>query len=207
MGLGPVLRYELIATSRRGRYYAARIAVRALLALRRLERAGIRSTRGGIEVDPAHGAAGGVRLPGDGVGVQWRAILLVIIPAMTAGVIADAYRRKTLRDLLASGLSARAIVVGKLGARLVHVAVFVTIGLPVVSLPGVDRRARPLVGVLRLHGHGLARPGGRVGCRFSPRRSRGGPARRSCSPTRSKVAWLILPTMIGTDHSLPGLAV
>src|SRR5262245_59560305 len=60
--------------------------------------------------------------------------LLCVTPALTAGVIADEHHRKTLHYLLASRLSSAAIVLGKLGARLVHVGTFVALGLPVVSL-------------------------------------------------------------------------
>ena len=51
-----------------------------------------------------------------------------------AGVIADEHQRKTLHYLLASRLSSAEIVLGKLGARLVHVVAFVALGLPIVSL-------------------------------------------------------------------------
>jgi ABC-type transport system involved in multi-copper enzyme maturation permease subunit len=60
--------------------------------------------------------------------------LLCVTPALVAGVIADEHQRKTLHYLLASRLSSAAIVLGKLGARLVHVGTFVALGLPVVSL-------------------------------------------------------------------------
>jgi ABC-type transport system involved in multi-copper enzyme maturation permease subunit len=49
-------------------------------------------------------------------------------------VIADEHQRKTLHYLLASRLSSAEIVLGKLGARLVHVASFVALGIPVVCL-------------------------------------------------------------------------
>src|SRR5262249_49405705 len=44
------------------------------------------------------------------------------------------HQRKTLHYLLASRLSSLEIVLGKLGARLLHVGTFVALGLPVVSL-------------------------------------------------------------------------
>ena len=43
------------------------------------------------------------------------------IPALVAGIISDEYQRKTLHYLLASRLSSAEIVLGKLGARMVHV--------------------------------------------------------------------------------------
>jgi ABC-2 family transporter protein len=63
--------------------------------------------------------------------------LLLLIPALVAGVIADEHQRKTLHYLLASRLSSAEIVLGKLGARLWHVGTFVALGLPVVSLLGL----------------------------------------------------------------------
>ena len=60
--------------------------------------------------------------------------LLALIPALVAGVIADEHRRKTLHYLLASRLSSAEIVLGKLGARMVHIATFVALGIPVVCL-------------------------------------------------------------------------
>ena len=62
------------------------------------------------------------------------ATLLCLLPALVAGVIADEHQRKTLHYLLASRLSSAEIVLGKLGARLVHVGTFVALGLPVVCL-------------------------------------------------------------------------
>ena len=49
-------------------------------------------------------------------------------------MIADEHQRKTLHYLLASRLSSAEIVLGKLGARLLHVGTFVALGLPVVCL-------------------------------------------------------------------------
>ena len=62
------------------------------------------------------------------------AALLCLIPALCAGVMADDYQRKTLHYLLASRLSSLEIVLGKLGARLVHVGTFIALGIPVVCL-------------------------------------------------------------------------
>ena len=49
-------------------------------------------------------------------------------------MIADEHQRKTLHYLLASQLSSAEIVMGKLGARMVHIATFVALGIPVVCL-------------------------------------------------------------------------
>jgi len=136
--LGPVLRYELTATSRRGRYYAARVAYGLLLlytlavSWRLREYAIGLNGRGATHHDLSlFGASMFVTF----TWLQWCAVLAVV-PALTAGVIADARRQKTLRDLLASGLSGGSIVLGKLAARLVHVGVFVAMGVPVVAAVG-----------------------------------------------------------------------
>ena len=69
--------------------------------------------------------------------------LLWLVPALVAGVIADEHQRKTLHYLLASRLSSVEIVLGKLGARLLHVGVFVAVGLPVVCLLGLYGAINP----------------------------------------------------------------
>src|SRR5262249_36010280 len=70
--------------------------------------------------------------------------LLCVIPALVAGVIADEHERKTLHYLLASRLSSAEIVLGKLGARLVHVGPFVALGLPVIALLSLYGGVNPL---------------------------------------------------------------
>ncbi len=60
--------------------------------------------------------------------------VLAISPALVAGVIADEKRRKTLDYLLASRLSGAEIVLGKLFARILLLFVFVTMGLPILTL-------------------------------------------------------------------------
>ena len=60
--------------------------------------------------------------------------LLVLTPALVAGVIADERQRKTLDYLLASALTRPEIVLGKLFARLTHLGVFLAIGLPIMAI-------------------------------------------------------------------------
>ena len=62
------------------------------------------------------------------------ATILVLVPPLFGSVIADEKQRKTLHYLMASQLSSGEIVFDKLAARLLHVGVFVLMGLPVVSL-------------------------------------------------------------------------
>ena len=144
MALGPVMRLELITSSRRRRYYAARVAFGLFLLYSLSEEyAGNAALFGPlVTVRALRRFAEGVFLAF--AWAQW-ATLLAVVPALVAGVIADAHRRKTLRDLLASGLSERSIVLGKFGARMVHVGVFVAAGLPVVALVGVYGGLDPTV--------------------------------------------------------------
>ncbi len=131
--LGPVMRYELITTSRRRRYYVLRVAY-GLLLLNQLWTLftvwEVRHHSGGtLEEIQAFAEDAFIRFAGtQGLG------LLLLIPALVAGIISDEYQRKTLHYLLASRLSSAEIVLGKLGARLVHVVGFVALGLPIVSL-------------------------------------------------------------------------
>src|SRR5262249_43268618 len=72
----------------------------------------------------------------------------LLTPALVAGVIAEEKQRKTLHYLLASRLSSTEIVVGKLAARMLHVGVFLAIGLPVTSLLSLFGGVDPLAVVL-----------------------------------------------------------
>jgi hypothetical protein len=132
-GLGPVLRYELITTARRGRYYMVRVAYGLLLLFSLWNQYQDWEARhpGGGKVDEVHRFAESAFI--DFAGAQGLA-LLGLVPALVAGVIADEHQRRTLHYLLASRLSSAEIVLGKLGARLVHVGTFVALGLPVVCL-------------------------------------------------------------------------
>jgi ABC-type transport system involved in multi-copper enzyme maturation permease subunit len=132
-GLGPVVRYELITTARRGRFYIARVAYGlSLLVLLGNE------FRGFDAMHPAGGTAEEVQTFAESAFIQFAwaqgMALMCLIPALIAGVIADEHQRKTLHYLLASRLSSAEIVLGKLGARMVHVAAFVALGVPVVCL-------------------------------------------------------------------------
>ncbi len=145
IGIGPVLRSEMITTARRPRYYVAR-AVYGLILLYVLweqQSTWLWAQAVSRQFVGFRGAAIGgtheqIRRFAESafvnfIGVQGL-VLLCLIPALVAGVIADEYQRKTLHYLLASRLSSAEIVLGKLGARLLHVATFVALGLPVVSL-------------------------------------------------------------------------
>ena len=58
--------------------------------------------------------------------------ILLLVPGLMAGSIAEEDRGGTMRDLLGTPLSGGSIVVGKLAVRLVQVGAAMAIGLPVV---------------------------------------------------------------------------
>jgi ABC-type transport system involved in multi-copper enzyme maturation permease subunit len=133
LGLGPVVRYELITTARRGRFYIARVVYGLCLL----------TVLGNQFSDfdarhPGGGTSEEVQTFAESAFIQFAwaqgAALLCLIPALVSGVIADEHQRKTLHYLLASRLTSAEIVLGKLGARMVHVATFVALGIPVVCL-------------------------------------------------------------------------
>jgi len=68
----------------------------------------------------------------------------LLTPTLVAGVIADERQRKTLHYLLASRLSSGEIILGKLAARLLHVGVFLGLGLPILSLLSLFGGVDPL---------------------------------------------------------------
>ena len=71
-------------------------------------------------------------------------LVLLLTPALVAGVIADEKQRKTLHYLMASQLSSAEIVLGKLLVRMLYVSVLLGVSLPVLSLlvllGGIDPR-------------------------------------------------------------------
>jgi len=62
------------------------------------------------------------------------ATILILVPALFDGVIADEKQRRVMHYLMATRLSSGEIISDKLGARLLHVGVFILLGLPVLSL-------------------------------------------------------------------------
>ena len=141
--LGPVMRYELITTSRRRRYYVLRV-VYGLILLSQLW--GL-FRKWEVEHGPGGRAVPSWYVPkpleevqafAEDAFIQFAGVqglaLLILIPALVAGIIPDEFQRKTLHYLLASRLTSAEIVLGKLGARLVHVVAFVALGLPIVAL-------------------------------------------------------------------------
>jgi ABC-type transport system involved in multi-copper enzyme maturation permease subunit len=150
---GPVFNVELLTTSRRIRYYVLRtlygLLVLGAITLTYLETSAYRQ----------FGMAGGEASIND---LAWLAngffgtfgfvqafMVLAITPTLVAGAIVDEKQRKTLGYLLTSPLSSSEIVLGKLLARILHLAVFLGVGLPILSLltlfGGIDPKIIGLV--------------------------------------------------------------
>ncbi|HEY2156401.1 MAG TPA: hypothetical protein VGH33_12275 [Isosphaeraceae bacterium] len=149
MLLGPVFRAELVTTSRRRRYYAARLVYGLTLLL-----------LVGWTYEAASRNLASIRQPGepgfaflaDMASHIFAAFLLAqvgavlcLTPAMVAGTIADERQRKTLHDVLASRLSSFEIVVGKLAARMLQLVVLVLTGLPIVAMLSLFGGLDPLL--------------------------------------------------------------
>jgi ABC-type transport system involved in multi-copper enzyme maturation permease subunit len=143
MLLGPVFEFEMLTTARRGRFYVVRAgyALLILLVLWQLHTAWLSATGGVMTLTQTAAFALTTFYALAGAQIV---LILLLTPALTAGVIADERQRKTLHYLLSSRLNGLEIVFGKLMARMVHVAVFLAVGLPVMSmlnlLGGVDYR-------------------------------------------------------------------
>lgn len=138
MRLGPILRYELVRTARRPAHYL----MRAALGLSLLHVSWALYDAIGHPLGTVGGGARALETPD----VRWLSdrvflelawtqglLLLLFVPGLVAGSIAEEDRRGTIIDLLASPLSSATIVLGKLAGRLVPIVVAFAIGLPVVA--------------------------------------------------------------------------
>jgi ABC-type transport system involved in multi-copper enzyme maturation permease subunit len=135
MILGPVFRSELVRTARRGRYYFLRFVYGAFLLA--LFWSGYDGTFGHAKA--AKVAA--VTLFAEGTffifAIVQLVTVLVLIPPLFGGAIADEKQKKTLHYLMASQLTSGEIVADKMLGRLPHLAVFLAMGVPIVSILGL----------------------------------------------------------------------
>jgi ABC-type transport system involved in multi-copper enzyme maturation permease subunit len=140
---GPVFGYDLVRTTRRGRYAILRTVYAValflfILALYRIQPA--------LKPGGWVGGAGGMARFAETfcytfLAVQFLAVV-ALAPAYVAGAIAEEKDRKTLEFLLATDVRDREIVLGKMAARVANLALLVLTGLPILSLTqlwgGVD---------------------------------------------------------------------
>jgi ABC-type transport system involved in multi-copper enzyme maturation permease subunit len=136
MLLGPVFRAELLRTARKRHYYFLRvvygIVLLMILWLNFEQLLVMAQIRGGKPLI-ADFAEFAMNTFAWFMGVQL-ATILVLVPTLFGGVIADEKQRKTMHYLMASRLSSGEIVLDKLAARLLHVGVFILLGMPVMCL-------------------------------------------------------------------------
>jgi ABC-type transport system involved in multi-copper enzyme maturation permease subunit len=135
MLLGPVFRAELLRTARRKRYYVMRLLYGVLLLF--IIWASYQGTIRGRETVLIDEAAAFALETFIAFAVIQLIVILLLIPPLFGGAIADEKQRKTLHYLMASQLSSFEIVVDKVLGRAPHLAVFLGMGLPVVCLLGL----------------------------------------------------------------------
>jgi ABC-type transport system involved in multi-copper enzyme maturation permease subunit len=134
---GPVFNLELRRLSRRRRYYAL-LTLYGLVLLYVVWSNNPQEMfvvpagpAGGLSVDQWHYAGKSLF----GTYAIWQMAMVVLLtPAMVAGVIAEERDRKTMPSLLMTGLTSGEIVLGKLCARLFHLGCFVALGMPILVL-------------------------------------------------------------------------
>src|SRR4051812_2828921 len=130
---GPVFVFELLTTSRRGRFYLARAfyALVLLMILWSVFTSWTQANDGELTNNQVRWFAISVFFS---IAIGQEVLVLVLTPALVAGVIADEKQRKTLHYLLASRLTGAEIVLGKLMVRMLYVGVLLGVSLPVLSL-------------------------------------------------------------------------
>jgi ABC-type transport system involved in multi-copper enzyme maturation permease subunit len=142
---GPVFQYELLTLARRRRYYGLRLAYGLLLLwiVWLIYPGGSRTNFSGDDsrLSIQESSETG-RAVFSSIATAQSIAVLVLTPALVAGVIADEKQRKTLHYLLSSDLGSGEIVVGKLASRLLSIGVYLFLALPVLSivsfLGGID---------------------------------------------------------------------
>ena len=135
MLMGPIFRAELLRTARRGRYYVLRFVYGAILLL--LIWSGYEGTFGGAQSATIAAVAMFALETFFTFAIVQFITVLVLIPPLFGGTIADEKQRKTLHYLMASQLSGAEIVFDKILGRLPHQAILLAMGLPIVSILGL----------------------------------------------------------------------
>jgi ABC-type transport system involved in multi-copper enzyme maturation permease subunit len=137
MILGPVFHVELLTTSRRRRYYLARVVygliLLALVGWTYQQMQESRRARRDEVAGIAFLAETASAIFSTFITTQVVAVLC-LTPAMVAGTVADEKQRKTLHYLLASELTGLEIVGGKLAARMLQLVILIAVGLPIMSI-------------------------------------------------------------------------
>ncbi|MCS6977105.1 MAG: ABC transporter permease subunit [Gemmatales bacterium] len=134
--VGPVLFYDMVRLGRRSRYFVIRAVYLLVLLLflyflqqRTYYQLATMGPQGVTQIF----AEFGERFFFYYTLIQFLTVLAVT-PALVAGTIAEEKERRTLEYLLATDLTNREIVLGKLFSRLALLLLFLLAGLPVLSL-------------------------------------------------------------------------
>ena len=130
---GPIFEFELLTSSRRGRYYAIRsgYAFVLLLVIWQIDEFWVAEF--GNMLTPTLAARFALTVFA-AIAIGQEILVLLLTPAMVSGVITSEKQRKTLHYLMASCLGGFEIVFGKLFAKMLYIAVFLAVGLPISSL-------------------------------------------------------------------------
>ena len=149
MQLGPVFQAELFTLSRQARFFVGR-TIYGLLVLLIVSSTyrGMAATYESTGEIPIHALAGFGQAIFAAFATLQGIIVLMMTPALVAGAIADERQRKTLHYLMASQLSSAQIILGKVAARLLRVAIIGAIGLPVLSLVSLFGGIDPMLVLL-----------------------------------------------------------
>lgn len=140
--LGPLLLYDLIRTTRRGRYILLRCIYAGLLLVALFAVYASWSARPGElhlvlftegTLPPTQLQRFAESFFSAFIGVQFVATIL-FTPVYVAGSIAEERERRTLELLLATDLNSREIVLGKLVSRLANLTLLILTGLPILCL-------------------------------------------------------------------------
>lgn len=135
MLLGPIFRAELLRTARRKRYYVLRSLYGAVLLL--LVWASYMDRFRGAPTTSIAMVASFAEDTFVTFAVVQMVVVVILIPPLFGGAIADERQRKTLHFLMASRLSSGEIIMDKMLGRAPHLGVFLAMGLPVVSILGL----------------------------------------------------------------------
>ncbi len=149
--IAPVLRFDAVRTARRGRFALFRVLYTSLLLVVLFAvytswfgldfAAGLASISEDRQIPINAQARFAAAFFHTFLAVQL-GVMLLLTPAFLAGAIAEEREKGTLNDLLVTGLSPAAIIVGKLLSRLAHLVLLLLAGVPVLAilflLGGVD---------------------------------------------------------------------
>src|SRR5262245_52842962 len=132
--LGPIFRWEMIVTARKGRSFVIRgiygLCLLLFLCLPLFMAWGL-TNRTAMTHEDLAGIAEGFFV--STVAAQGLAVF-VLTPALVAGALAEERARGTLNLLLGSALSSSEIVLGKLAARMSHLVIILLVAVPVIGL-------------------------------------------------------------------------